>query len=108
MENISYPSDYFDPFGDEKNCPICDAILSRDSSGELYCLQYHEEDLISQKDYVKKSVCPVCDSKLIDVPDGADLDWVPNRVEVGCQCQKCKATWKEIYVYSRYEMIGTK
>ena len=107
MEKIPYPDNYFDPFGDGKNCPICDAVLSRDGSGELYCLQYHEEDLIPQKDYVKKGVCPVCSSNRVNVDD-AELDDIPVQVIVPCDCMACKANWIEIYEFSRYEMIGTK
>ena len=109
MENMPYPSNYFDPYGDEKNCPVCDAVMGRDSSGELYCLQYHEEDLTSQKDYIEKgALCPVCGSNRTDVPDEADLNWAPVKISVGVKCLTCKATWNEFYKFDRYEMVGTK
>ena len=104
MSKFDPPSD---PFGDEVHCHICDAVMVQSSDGEWECLQYHEEDLVSQKDYVRKGVCPVCDSNRIDEPE-PDIDNSPVEVKVLCTCRACHAQWIEFYDFDRYEMVGTK
>jgi hypothetical protein len=64
-------------------------------------------DLPSNEDYLKKTNCPACDSNNINVGE-ADQDWSPYNVYINCDCAVCKAKWKEVYTFSRYEMVGTK
>jgi hypothetical protein len=78
------------------------------SAGDWECLQYHDDELMSQNNYFKQPSCPICGNKCFDVPDEADLDWTPRKVIVGCRCPKCKAIWNEIYIFDCYEMVGTK
>jgi hypothetical protein len=104
MTNFDPPTD---PYGDERHCPTCDACMVQSSAGDWECLQYHDDELVSQKDYVKKGTCPVCRSNRIDV-DEADLADVPVQVKVSCNCLACKAIWKEVYQFSEYKMVGTK
>lgn len=42
--SIPYPSNYFDPFGDEKHCRICDGDLVYDDWEKIwYCPNNHEK-----------------------------------------------------------------
>jgi hypothetical protein len=105
--NFDPPSD---PYGDEVHCHICDACMVQDSTGEWECLEYHEEDLISQKDYFKKRICPACFSIRVKFyADEVDIDNpTVEGITINCSCLACKATWNELYAFSRYEMVGTK
>ena len=108
MTKFDPPSD---PYGDEVHCPICDAVMEEEAIGSVgigwVCKQYHEDELISQEDYLKKGNCPVCDSFSYDILEPC-IDYAPKFVDIVYVCKVCKATWKEVYKLDRYEMVGTK
>lgn len=105
--SIPYPSNYFDPYGDEKHCPVCDACMVQSSDGEWECLQYHEDDLVSQKEYVENGGCPVCSSVRTEPIEWYDAN-CPETYRVTVVCNDCKAKWYEYYKFAEYEMVGTK
>ena len=104
MTQFDPPSD---PYGNEKHCHICDACMVESSDGSYECLQYHEDDLLSQENYLKKNICPVCDSNRIEVVE-VNADDSPPYVKIICKCRVCKADWNEIYKFEKYEMVGIK
>ena len=44
MEHIPYPASYFDPYGDERRCRICDHVMEYNPlTREWECVQDHDE-----------------------------------------------------------------
>ena len=104
MTQFDPPSD---PYGNEKHCHICDACMVESSDGSYECLQYHEDDLVSQEYYYHEDCCPVCGSKRTGNYE-ANIDKIPVMVTVFVRCETCGASWNVIFQFEKYEMVGIK
>jgi hypothetical protein len=108
QHNLDQPSEPNN--GEEHRCYICDACMTEDGGGDWVCNQYHKEDLMAQEEYARKMyLCPWCGSRNTEnvelEPETNGTSLVVNNE---CKCNSCKSRWKEVYTFSRYEMIGTK